>query len=110
MKNDLIDIISEIEAETNFDDKDEIVTSIVDTIDLHVKDITIGDDKIGESIEDKQILAIAIYEAINEYESSVEVTNTEEITENIINKMSEFVKENYGLSIKEAYLQTMSIL
>ena len=110
-KNEIADILDDIEAEVSFlPDKDDIITEIVEQIDKFSEDINIGKEKVGESIEDKQGLAIAIFEVINSYTGELEITNKSIITEEVINKLSEFVKINYGLSIKEAYLQSSSLL
>lgn len=108
---DLEDIIEDIEVEVSFDDdKDDIVSDIVECINENLLQITIGKEIVGEAIEDKQILALAIYEVLDEYSPAVEVENRKQIALDIIDKMSEFVKENYGISIKEAYLLSANML
>lgn len=108
---DIESIIENVDVEVDFaGDKDEMITNILDCINKNVCEIKIGDDFIGESISDKQILVIAIFEILEKYTGEVEVINKKEITLEIIDKMSDFVKENYGLSIKESYLQTQSLM
>lgn len=110
-KNDIADSLEDVDVEISFaESKDEIITEIVGLLNNHCDEISIGGEKIGESIKDKQILAIAIFEAIDEFSCDITVTNKSEIADEVIDKMSIFVKENYGISIKEAYLQSMSIL
>jgi hypothetical protein len=110
-KNELSDIIGDIEVTVDFDDdKDEMITELVEAITEHCTDIKFGDEKVGDSLSDKQELAIAIFELLNNYTGEVIVENKKEIIDQVIEKMSLFVKENYGLSIKEAYLQSLSLL
>lgn len=106
--SDIQNIVEDIDVEIDY--SDDIISDIVDKIDKYCIPLEVNYIKVAEVIEDKRELAIAIFEAINEYECTINITNKKEIADDIIEKMSEFVKENYGISIKEAYLQTVGIL
>lgn len=105
------EIIDDVEVETDYSEaKEDIISEILEKIGQNVKDLEIGGRKIGEVIESKEVLALDIFNLLSDFECDVTVTNKREISADVIEKMSEFVRENYGISIKETYLQTVGIL
>lgn len=113
LAQEIADIIDDIEVELDFAEaKQDIIGEILEKIGQNVKDLEIGGEKIGEIIKSKEVLALDIFNVLSDFDCHCDITvlNKEEITKDVIDKMSEFVRENYGISIKEAYLQSMSIL
>lgn len=75
-RNEIIDIIDGIEAEVDLEcDKDEMITNIVDAISKHCVNIEINGEKVGESIKDKQDLAIAIFDTVNAFTGDISIIN-----------------------------------
>lgn len=110
-RNELLEILESSDFEISFEtDKQDIITEIVEKINKYSEDIKLGDDKIGEAVTDKQGLAIAIFEVFDSYTGEVELESKDQTVDELIDSISAFVKENYGLSIKEAYKQSIGII